>query len=85
MKFFRRNKKRKEEKEKQEEQEQPKAPATNSKSYEWYRWCTQKLDLALWIAESIVDLNGYEDGLMIHDDLQVFQWLFGPSSTLKIE
>ena len=45
---------------------------------------TEKLDLAIRMAESIADLHGYEGGVLIHDDLQVFQWLFGPDGTLKL-
>ena len=35
----------------------------------------EKLEIALTMAESIADLHGFKDGLIIHDDIQICQWL----------
>ena len=35
----------------------------------------EKLEIALTMAESIADLHGFRDGLIIHDDIQLCQWL----------
>lgn len=45
---------------------------------------TQKLDYALQMAEAIADLHGSDGGILVHDDLQVFQWLFTPDGRLKL-
>lgn len=35
----------------------------------------EKLDIALQMAESIADLHGFEDGIIVHDDIQLCQWM----------
>ena len=35
----------------------------------------EKLQLGLGMAESIAVLHGYEGGLIVHDDVQLCQWL----------
>lgn len=35
----------------------------------------EKLEIALTMAESIADLHGFRDGMIIHDDIQLCQWL----------
>jgi hypothetical protein len=45
---------------------------------------TEKLHFALDMAESIADLHGFEDGVIIHDDIQMCQWLRTPSGRLKL-
>lgn len=34
-----------------------------------------KLDIALTMAESLADLHGFKDGVIVHDDVQLCQWL----------
>lgn len=41
----------------------------------------QKLVLALEMAESVADLHGYPGGVIIHDDIQLSQWLFNEDKT----
>ncbi len=36
---------------------------------------TQKLQMALEMALSIADLHGFKDGVIVHDDIQLRQWL----------
>jgi hypothetical protein len=45
---------------------------------------TQKLDYALQMAESIADLHGFKDGVLVHDDIQTLQFLFAPDGRLKL-
>lgn len=45
---------------------------------------TEKLGYALEMAESIADLHGFEDGIIVHDDIQVCQWLRQPDGRLKL-
>lgn len=45
---------------------------------------TQKLDYALQMAESIADLHGFKDGVIIHDDIQTVQYLFTSDGRLKL-
>lgn len=35
----------------------------------------EKLEMALAMAESIADLHGYEGGVIVHNDIQLCQWL----------
>eukprot|EP00521_Asterionellopsis_glacialis_P014410 CAMPEP_0195305116 /NCGR_PEP_ID=MMETSP0707-20130614/35702_1 /TAXON_ID=33640 /ORGANISM="Asterionellopsis glacialis, Strain CCMP134" /LENGTH=420 /DNA_ID=CAMNT_0040369143 /DNA_START=307 /DNA_END=1569 /DNA_ORIENTATION=- len=35
----------------------------------------EKLEMALAMAESLADLHGYEGGVIVHDDVQLCQWL----------
>lgn len=37
---------------------------------------SEKLDIALQMAEAIADLHGYEGGVIVHDDIQPAQFLF---------
>ncbi|KAL7540176.1 hypothetical protein ACHAXR_009931 [Thalassiosira sp. AJA248-18] len=39
---------------------------------------TEKLGFALEMAESLADLHGFEDGVIVHDDVQLCQWLHTP-------
>jgi len=39
---------------------------------------TQKLNIALQMAQSIADLHGFDDGVIVHDDIQLCQWLRQP-------
>lgn len=45
---------------------------------------SEKLDLALQMAESIADLHGYKYGVIVHDDIQLAQFLFAPDGRLKL-
>ena len=45
---------------------------------------TQKLVFALEMAESLADLHGFEDGVIVHDDVQLCQWLHTPNGRLKL-
>ena len=45
---------------------------------------TEKLGFALDMAESIADLHGFEDGDIVHDDVQPCQWLRTPDGHLKL-
>jgi hypothetical protein len=44
----------------------------------------EKLGFALTMAESIADLHGFEDGVIVHDDIQLCQWLRLPDGTMKL-
>ena len=43
----------------------------------------EKLDMALTFAESLADLHGYHGGVIVHDDIQLAQWLKTPNKTIK--
>mmetsp|Transcript_9348 Transcript_9348/g.21083 ORF Transcript_9348/g.21083 Transcript_9348/m.21083 type:complete len:691 (+) Transcript_9348:93-2165(+) len=45
---------------------------------------TEKLGFALEMAESLADLHGFEDGVIVHDDVQLCQWLHTPDGRLKL-
>jgi len=45
---------------------------------------TQKLGFALEMAESLADLHGFPDGVIVHDDVQPCQWLRTPDGHLKL-
>jgi len=45
---------------------------------------SEKLDMALQMAESIADLHGFKDGVLVHDDIQLAQFLFAPDGRLKL-
>eukprot|EP00980_Cylindrotheca_fusiformis_P012565 scaffold3084_cov144-Cylindrotheca_fusiformis.AAC.13 len=45
---------------------------------------TEKLEIALDMAESLADLHGFEDGIIVHDDVQLCQWLRKKDGTLKL-
>lgn len=44
----------------------------------------EKLDIALEMAESLADLHGYEGGVIVHDDVQICQWLEHKDGRLKL-
>jgi len=44
----------------------------------------EKLQIALEMAESIADLHGYEGGVIVHDDVQLCQWLADSNGHLKL-
>jgi serine/threonine protein kinase len=46
---------------------------------------SQKLDMALRMAEAIADLHGFKDGIIVHDDIQLCQYLFkADNQTMKL-
>ena len=45
---------------------------------------TEKVEIALAMAESIADLHGFKDGIIVHDDIQLCQWLRTKDGTLKL-
>ena len=44
----------------------------------------EKLYLALEMAESIAVLHGYKEGVIVHDDIQLCQWLRNEDGNLKL-
>eukprot|EP00934_Nitzschia_sp_Nitz4_P000348 Nitzschia sp. Nitz4//scaffold42_size132992//14458//16405//NITZ4_003380-RA/size132992-processed-gene-0.26-mRNA-1//-1//CDS//3329551661//348//frame0 len=44
----------------------------------------EKLEIAIAMAESLADLHGFEDGLIIHDDVQLCQWLRNREGVIKL-
>ena len=44
----------------------------------------EKLGFALEMAESIADLHGFEDGVIVHDDVQLCQWMTKDDGKLKL-
>lgn len=44
----------------------------------------QKLYMALEMAESIADLHGYPEGVVVHDDIQLCQWLEHSDGRIKL-
>lgn len=44
----------------------------------------EKLNISLSMAESLADLHGFEDGLIVHDDVQLCQWLEAENGQLKL-
>lgn len=44
----------------------------------------EKLGFALTMAESLADLHGFSDGVIVHDDAQLCQWLRLPDGTMKL-
>lgn len=44
----------------------------------------EKLGFALTMAESLADLHGFPDGVIVHDDVQLCQWLRLPDGTMKL-
>jgi serine/threonine protein kinase len=55
----------------EEEEEKMKPDVTSKNKFT----PTEKLEIALSMAKSIADLHGFSDGLIIHDDVQLCQWL----------
>lgn len=45
---------------------------------------TQKLEYALDMAESVLLLHAYPDGVIVHDDIQLSQFLLSADGTLKL-
>ena len=45
---------------------------------------TQKLKYALDMVEAVLLLHGFEDGVIIHDDIQLPQFLLSPNGGLKL-
>jgi len=45
---------------------------------------TRKLQLALGMAEAIADLHGFPDGVIVHDDIQICQFLVTHEGRLKL-
>lgn len=45
---------------------------------------TEKLGIALEMAESIADLHGFKDGVIVHDDIQLCQWMTKNDGKLKL-
>jgi len=44
----------------------------------------EKLQFALEMAESLADLHGFEGGVIVHDDVQICQWLRTADGHLKL-
>ncbi|KAG7337705.1 serine/threonine kinase [Nitzschia inconspicua] len=44
----------------------------------------EKLEIALAMAESLADMHGYPDGVIVHDDVQPCQWLRTKEGILKL-
>jgi len=44
----------------------------------------EKLDMAIDMAESLADLHGFKDGVIVHDDVQLCQWLKTEDGRLKL-
>jgi len=45
---------------------------------------SEKLHFALDMAESLADLHGFREGIIVHDDVQMCQWLRTPDGRLKL-
>lgn len=45
---------------------------------------SEKLGIALEMAESLADLHGYKSGVIVHDDVQLCQWLRGHDNKLVL-
>jgi len=45
---------------------------------------TEKLNLALNMGEAIAALHGFPDGVIVHDDIQICQFLFNTEGQLKL-
>ena len=43
-----------------------------------------KLDFALTMAETLADLHGFKDGVIVHDDIQPAQYLWNPEGYMKL-
>ena len=44
----------------------------------------EKLDIALTMAESLADMHGFEGGMIVHNDVQLSQWLRMPDGGIKL-
>ena len=45
---------------------------------------TEKLTIALEMAETLADLHGFKDGVIVHDDVQLCQFLRSKDGVLKL-
>jgi serine/threonine protein kinase len=45
---------------------------------------TEKLEMALEMAESIAELHGFPDGVIVHGDIQLCQWLRNAKNKLVL-
>jgi len=45
---------------------------------------TFKLQIALQVARAIADLHGFPDGVIVHDDIQICQFLYNSKGILKL-
>jgi len=46
---------------------------------------SEKLDMALRMAEALADLHGFKDGIIVHDDIQLCQYLYkSDNKTMKL-
>eukprot|EP00977_Amphora_coffeiformis_P000911 scaffold190_cov171-Amphora_coffeaeformis.AAC.36 len=45
---------------------------------------TTKLEWALQIAESVAVLHNHEKGVIVHDDIRIYQWLITEDNNLKL-
>jgi serine/threonine protein kinase len=45
---------------------------------------SEKLQIAIYMAESLADLHGHEGGLIVHGDVYIEQWLLAPDGSLKL-
>jgi len=45
---------------------------------------SEKISLALEMAESMAELHGFADGVIVHDDIQLCQWLRNDKGKLKL-
>ncbi len=45
---------------------------------------TERLDVSIQMAETIADLHGFKDGVIVHDDIQLPQFLFAEDGNIKL-
>eukprot|EP00978_Attheya_sp_CCMP212_P012268 scaffold30482_cov53-Attheya_sp.AAC.6 len=45
---------------------------------------TEKLEMAMQMAETLAVLHGFKDGVIVHDDVQLCQWLYTKDGKLKL-
>jgi serine/threonine protein kinase len=45
---------------------------------------SEKLQIALDMAESLADIHGFEGGLILHTDVHLDQWLLAPDGSVKL-
>jgi hypothetical protein len=45
---------------------------------------SEKLQIALDMAESLADIHGFEGGLIVHADVHLDQWLLAPDGSVKL-
>ena len=44
----------------------------------------EKLEISLQMAEAIADIHGFKDGVIVHDDIQLSQFLFTKDNKIKL-